>query len=300
MAIWSSPTIEAKPCGTGDGFSAKGVNLYERGEQASPVAVLDDFRVSGRPFPPHPHAGFSALTYVFEDLESGVRSRDSLGNDIVVGPGGIVWFQAARGALHQEVPAEIGRELHGAQIFVNLSSKNKFTAPRTLWLASDAVPRWQSENGDRVRVVVGSYEDVSSALVPAEPFNLLDVTLQREISFGVQNGHYGLVYVLEGGVLVRAEGREQKAPSAHGLALRGGGGCATIEAVEPAHLLILSGAEIREPVLVDGPFIMNERSQIETAVARFRAGEMGTLRLFIGAQNTVGETGWRCITAPRP
>ena len=73
------------------------------------------------------------------------------------------------------------------------------------------MPRWQSENGDRVRVVVGSYEDVSSALVPAEPFNLLDVTLQREISFGVQNGHYGLVYVLEGGILVRAEGREQKA-----------------------------------------------------------------------------------------
>ena len=58
---------------------------------------------------------------------------------------------------------------------------------------------------------------------------------------------------------------------AHGLALRGGGGRATIEAVEPAHFLILSGAEIREPVLVDGPFIMNERSQIETAIARFRA-----------------------------
>jgi redox-sensitive bicupin YhaK (pirin superfamily) len=277
MAIKFSPIIEAKSWGTGDGFSAKGFNLYERGEQASPVAVLDDFRVSGRPFPPHPHAGFSALTYVFEDSESGVRSRDSLGNDVVVGPGGIVWFQAAQGALHQEVPAEIGRELHGAQIFVNLSSKNKLAAPLTRWLASDAVPGWPSKNGDRVRVVVGSYEDVSSPLVPVEPFNLLDVTLQREISFGVQNGHYGLVYVLEGSVLVRADGCEQRLPGAHGLALRGGEGRATIEAVEPAHFLILSGAEIREPVLVDGPFIMNERSQIETAIARFRAGEMGNL-----------------------
>ena len=276
MAIQLSPTMEAKRWGTGHGFSARGVNLYERGEQASPVAVLDDFRVTGRPFPPHPHAGFSALTYVFEDSETGVRSRDSLGNDVVVGPGGIVWLQAARGALHQEVPAESGRELHGAQIFVNLSSKNKLAAPRTLWLASDAAPTWQSENGDRVRVVVGSYEGVSSPFVPAEPFNLLDVTLRREISFGVQNGHYGFVYVLEGDVLVRAEGREQRLTGAHGLALRGGGR-ATFEAVEPAHFLILSGAEIREPVLVDGPFIMNERSQIETAVARFRAGDMGTL-----------------------
>ena len=93
MAIRFSPTIEAKPCGTGDGFSAKGVNLYERGEQASPVAVLDDFRVSGRPFPPHPHAGFSALTYVFEEFGERRSKPQPLGNDIVVGPGGIVGFR---------------------------------------------------------------------------------------------------------------------------------------------------------------------------------------------------------------
>ena len=277
MPIEFSNVLAAKPWGNGEVFSAKGVNLYERGERASPVAVLDDFRVGGRPFPPHPHAGFSALTYVFEDSEGGVRSRDSLGNDVVVGPGGIVWLQAASGALHQEVPAETGRELHGAQIFVNLSAKNKLASPRTLWLESSVVPEWQSEAGDRVRVVVGSYEDVLSPLVPAEPFNLLDVTLRREISFGLRNAHYGLVYVLQGGVLVRADGREQRVPGKHALALRGGGGRVTVEAVEPAHLLILSGAEIREPVLVDGPFIMNERSQIETAIARFRAGEMGDL-----------------------
>jgi redox-sensitive bicupin YhaK (pirin superfamily) len=276
VPIEFSSIFAAKLWGAGDGFSAKGVNLYERGEQASPVAVLDDFRVNGRPFPPHPHAGFSALTYVFEDSEGGVRSRDSLGNDVVVGPGGIVWLQAARGALHQEVPAESGRELHGAQIFVNLSSKNKLAASRTLWLESSVVPEWQSEAGDRVRVVVGSYEGASSPLVPAEPFNLLDVTLRRAISFGLRNAHYGLVYVLEGGVLVRADGREQKLPGEHALALRGGGRV-TVEAVEPAHFLILSGAEVREPVLVDGPFIMNERSQIEKAIARFRASEMGSL-----------------------
>ena len=36
------------------------------------------------------------------------------------------------------------------------------------------------------------------------------------------------------------------------------------------------GAEIREPVLAMGPFIMNKRSQIEDAVARYRAGEWDT------------------------
>jgi hypothetical protein len=253
------------------------VNLYELGERSSPIVVLDDFRVSGRPFGPHPHAGFSAITYVFEDSQGGVRSRDSLGNDVVVGPGGIVWLQAASGALHQEVPAQAGGELSGAQIFVNLSSTNKLAAPRTLWLKNSDVPEWRNDAGDRIRVVVGSYEGLASPLVPAEPFNLLDVALRREISFSLQTGHYAVVYVREGGVLVRVEGREQRVPSEHALALYSGCGRVAFEAIHPTHLLILSGAEIREPVLVDGPFIMNERSQIETAMTRFRTGEMGDL-----------------------
>jgi redox-sensitive bicupin YhaK (pirin superfamily) len=81
---------------------------------------------------------------VFEDSQGGVRSCDSLGNDVVVRSGGIVWLQAASGALHQEIPAKTGREVHGAQIFVNLSSKNKLAAPRTHWLESRVVPEWQS------------------------------------------------------------------------------------------------------------------------------------------------------------
>ena len=69
----------------------------------------------------------------------------------------------------------------------------------------------------------------------------------------------------------------KRVPSEHALALHGGGGRVAFEAILPTHLLILSGAEIREPVLMDGPFIMSERSQIDSATARFRAGEMGDL-----------------------
>jgi redox-sensitive bicupin YhaK (pirin superfamily) len=46
-------------------------------------------------------------------------------------------------------------------------------------------------------------------------------------------------------------------------------------ASQPAQFLILSGPEIREPVLMHGPFIMNDQSQIDVAFARFQAGKMG-------------------------
>jgi len=45
----------------------------------------------------------------------------------------------------------------------------------------------------------------------------------------------------------------------------------------PSTSTFLSGAEIREPVVVDGPFIMNDRSQIDAVAARYRAGAMGAL-----------------------
>jgi redox-sensitive bicupin YhaK (pirin superfamily) len=65
MSIQFSPVIAARPQGKGGSFSVKSIDLDELGERASPVAVLHDFRVSGRPFPPHPHAGFSAVSLVF-------------------------------------------------------------------------------------------------------------------------------------------------------------------------------------------------------------------------------------------
>ena len=277
MSVQFSRVIAARPDGNGDAFSIQSIDLHELGERASPITVLHNFRVRGRPFTPHPHAGFSAVTYVFEDSQGALRTRDSLGHDLVTGPGGIVWTQAGSGVIHEELPAETDRELHGLQVFVNLSSKNKLAAPQVFRLETSEVPEWRSDAGNRVRVVIGSFEGISSPLLPAEPFNLLDGELRSDISFRLQDGHNALVYVLEGSVLARTGDREQKVAGEHAVGLHGSGGRLTFEAFHLAHLLILSGAEIREPVVADGPFIMNERSQIKATVARYRAGGMGHL-----------------------
>lgn len=277
MSIQFSPVIAARQRALPGFSSLLYVDLDELGVMASPVAVLDDFRVPGLPFSPHPHAGFAAVTYVFEDSPGGLRSRASSGVDLVVGPGGIVWTHAGSGVVHEEIPAVQGRELHGIQIFVNLSSQCKLTPPRVLNLDPAQVPEWRSDAGDRVRVVVGSFDGVDSPLAPPEPFTLLDVHLRQQISFAAQEGHNVLVYVLTGYVTVSADGHQEKVDGGHALALRGSGGHLTFEALPPSHFLILSGAEIREPVLSEGPFIMNNRSQIEQAAARYRSGAMGYL-----------------------
>lgn len=277
MPIQFSQVVAAQARGLGGGLSLKAIDLHQLGERVSPIAVLDHFRVRGRPFPPHPHAGFSAVTYVFEDSRAGLRSRDSLGDDVVVGPGGIVWTHAGRGVIHEELPTDEDRELHGLQIFVNLSSKNKLTVPQMLRLASSEVPEWRSDAGDKVRVVVGTFEGLSSPLVPVEPFNLFDVELRHQISFDVEESHNTLVYVVDGVVRVRADGRAQTVPGEHAVVLYGDTGRASMETHHPAHVIILSGPEIRESVVVNGPFMMNDQSQIDDAADRYRTGQMGNL-----------------------
>ncbi|MFI6159176.1 pirin family protein [Micromonospora haikouensis] len=272
-----SPVVAAEQRRIPGFTSLLSVDLEKLGVAASPVAVLDDFRVDGLPFSPHPHAGFAAVTYVFEDSPGDVRSRASSGVDLRVGPGGIVWTDAGSGVIHEEVPATPGRALHGLQIFVNLSARNKLSPPRVHHLQGADVPQWVGDDGSRVRVVVGSYAGVASPLSPTEPFTLLDIHLRGEIPFDLPAAHHAIAYVLDGTVTARTADRVVPVGGTHAVALTGAAGRVTLAAAEPAHLLVMAGAEVRDPVVTAGPFIMNDHAQLQAAAARHRAGEMGRL-----------------------
>lgn len=277
MAIQFSPVIAVQARGDGHPFISHRVDLDKLGRLASPILMFDQGHVHGRPFSPHPHAGFSAVSYLFEDSQDALRTRDSLGNNVLTGPGGMVWTQAGNGLVHEEMAATADGDLHMVQMFVNLPREGKLAPPRVFHLDRDAVPEWRSGAGDRVRVLVGSFEGETSPLAPAQPFRFLDVRLQSAIPFDLEEGRNALVYVLSGAVAVSAEGDERWLAAGHAVGMRGDGASVLIKAGEAAQLLVLSGAEIREPVVSWGPFIMNDQAQIDEAFARYRAGRMGQL-----------------------
>lgn len=77
-------------------FSARRLDLQALTGFINPVMGFDHFRMSGPTFAPHPHAGFSAVSYVFEDSSGALRNRDSLGNDLSIEPGAMVWTRRER------------------------------------------------------------------------------------------------------------------------------------------------------------------------------------------------------------
>ncbi len=277
LSIQFSSTVDARTHAPGRGFSTQNIDLCAFRELASPIVGFDEFRVSAPICGPHPHAGFSTFNYVFEDSQGNLRSRDSLGNDLVTRPGGVVWTQAGSGILHEELPHDEAREVHGLQVNVNLSSKNKMIAPAVFHAEPEQLPQWRNQTGDRVRIVLGSFAGLSSPIAPVEPFSLFDVRLRSSVLFELLQSHNAMVYVLSGITHVVANGHARRLEARQAIAFQGIRAPAFVQLIGSGHVLLLSGPELREPMVSDGPFIMNYPWQIDAAFARYHAGAMGRL-----------------------
>ncbi len=108
--------------------------------ELDPFLALTDFHMTEPTFAPHPHAGFSAVTYMFRDSAGSFRNRDSLGDESVIEPGALHWTQAGAGMMHEEIPIEPGLDCHGLQLFVNLRSEHKLAPPRAFHVSAADVP----------------------------------------------------------------------------------------------------------------------------------------------------------------
>src|SRR5262249_12948169 len=95
------------------------------------------------------------ITYV---LAGSVDHGDSLGNRGTLGAGDVQWMTAGSGILHQEMPQGDARgRMHGFQLWANLPSSLKMTAPRYQDIKAAEIPEIVDDDGTRVRVVCGDF-----------------------------------------------------------------------------------------------------------------------------------------------
>lgn len=87
-------------------------------------------------------------------------------------PGDLYWLTAGSGVIHDEKP-RAGAKIHGLQVFVNLPSSARRSAPTSLQVKAENMPIIEG-NGTRVRVVLGESNGVTSQQSPAIPMTILD------------------------------------------------------------------------------------------------------------------------------
>jgi redox-sensitive bicupin YhaK (pirin superfamily) len=270
----------------GDGFPVRSLFSYDNlGQHLSPFLLLDyagpaQFAPAARPrgVGEHPHRGFETVTIVYQGE---VAHRDSVGNAGLIGAGDVQWMTAASGILHEEFHSPAftrdGGALEMAQLWVNLPAEHKMAAPRYQTILNAAIPQVELAAGaGSVRVIAGSFDGRSGPAHTFTPMNVWDVRLQagHATSLAVPEGQTAAIAVLRGSIMVDGS---RPVGDAELLVLDGAGDEVQIEASANSALLLLSGVPIPEPIVGYGPFVMNSRQEIETAINDFQKGKFGRM-----------------------
>ena len=275
----------ADPHWVGDGFPVRTYFSYNDGPAISPFLLLDyagpahfDPAEQPRGVGAHPHRGFETVTIVYQGE---VEHRDSAGNGGKIGPGDVQWMTAASGIVHEEMHSREftrkGGTLEMVQLWVNLPAKDKMSPPRYQDLLDAKIPA-VALPGDAgtLRVIAGSYQGSKGPARTFTPIDVWDVRLQarRPVELELPPGHTAMLLVQRGTVRLDSA-NEAKATE---MAFLGrDGDTVKIEATTDARLLALAGEPIHEPVVGYGPFVMNTKAQIGTAIADYESGKMGRL-----------------------
>ncbi|MBF9051454.1 pirin family protein [Roseobacter sp. HKCCD9010] len=288
-------TRRAMPTMEGAGVHLHRAFGFQDPTELDPFLLFDDFR-NERPedylkgFPWHPHRGIETITYV---LAGSVEHGDSLGNTGKLGAGDVQWMTAGSGIMHQEMPLGNAKgQMHGFQLWGNLPSSLKMTAPRYQDVQGSEIPEVTDDDGTVVRVIVGEFWGKTGPVdgIAADP-QYLDVSVPAGVkkTFKIDTYRRAFAYVFEGaaafadasqptGVLLEKEvmGQEVNIRDLSGdrtLIRFGTGDEVTVQAgPDGVRFLLISGAPIDEPVAWHGPIVMNTQAELQQAMRDLQNG----------------------------
>lgn len=266
----------------GDGFPVRSLFSY-RDDGIDPFLLLDyggphEFLPSParRGVGEHPHKGFETVTIVYQgELEH----RDSAGNHGKIGPGDVQWMTAASGIVHEEFHSERfareGGTFEVIQLWVNLPAAEKKTPPRYQEITNAQIPTVRAD-GAAVRVIAGEFQGTAGPAQTFTPIHLWDVQLTGggEVRLPVPTGFTTALVVRNGQIKVN----DSEMVRGVGLVVFDReGDHISLESESSAAVILLSGQPIDEPVVGQGPFVMNTPEEIRQAYAEYQSGAMGHL-----------------------
>ncbi|WP_299990374.1 pirin family protein [uncultured Pontibacter sp.] len=225
---------------------------------------------------PHPHRGFSPVTFVYQ---GGVHHRDSRGNDSVVYAGGTQWMNAGLGIVHSERPPREMQEQGGVQeivqLWVNTPAALKMEQPAYYALQADDTPVI-SEERVQIAVVAGDYKGTTGPVQTPSPVMALRLTLQAggQCTIPIPADFNAMLYLLDGQVMLEGYGLVD---GLHLALLNKDGEACTITARQDTRLLLLAGKPLEEPLAMHGPFVMNNQTEVMQAMRDYQMGKMGIL-----------------------
>ena len=229
----------------------------------------------GLPFGPHPHRGFETVTFI---LEGQLSHLDSGGHESVIDAGGVQWMTAGSGLVHAELSPEAfkksGGPLEILQLWVNLPSRLKMTAPRYIGMQAPDIPKIEKD-GATIELVSGEVGGVTGPIqsLTGVAMSVVRLDAGAKLSLPIPAGRAVFLYVVRGSITVG-----DRTASAFNLVELTDGEGLDLASADGAVLLLGHADPIGEPVVSHGPFVMTTREEIIQAIQDYQAGKFGEVR----------------------
>lgn len=234
-------------------------------DQFGPGELIQDVGLDVRP---HPHIGLSTFSYLFAGT---MQHRDSLGNDIVIGPGAVNLMTAGSGIVHSERSDPDSRanlsEMFGIQSWLALPRSWEETAPSFDHYGESRLPQF-SENGVEGRVLLGDWSGLQSPVSFPGDSMYVDLRMSENSAAQFPKGQEeraifsaqgaieidGILYP-ESELLVLAPGRDVRVVAPHG-----------------ARVLLFGGEPLDGPRHLWWNFVSSSKERIEQAKSDWLGG----------------------------
>lgn len=229
-------------------------------DQFGPGELIQDVGLDVRP---HPHIGLSTFSYLFTGA---MQHRDSLGNDMIIGPGAVNLMTAGSGIVHSERSDAESRanvsQLFGIQSWLALPQSLEESAPSFEHYSDSSLPQF-SEGGVEGRVLLGEWSGLKSPV--SFPWNSLYVDFQMSengVVYFPKDYQERAVYSAQGAIevdgvlypeselLILAPNRDVRIVAPHG-----------------ARVLVFGGEPLDGPRHLWWNFVSSSKDRIEQAKA---------------------------------
>lgn len=229
----------------------------------------------GLPFGPHPHRGFETLTFIYE---GDLVHWDSNGGKSIINKGGIQWMTAGSGLIHAEISSDEfkknGGRLEIIQLWINLPSRLKMIAPKYTGLQKESLPVLADpERKLKIVPVAGRWETIRGPVEALTGIEIASLYLSEGGQFEteIEEKRTILLYAVRGDLIVNNE-----AVHPHDLVeFEARGRSIHIRAEKDSLLILGHGEPYNEPIVAQGPFVMNSSAEIQQAWQEYREGKMG-------------------------
>jgi len=286
--LFGAHQLDHYPAGDGDMVPATASGRRPEGAEFSTGGWSMYYGKKVPGFPRHPHRGFEIITFLTKGT---IDHSDSVGATGRYGAGDVQWLTAGRGIEHAELYPLLDERAPNTielfQIWLNLPASEKMVDPYFTMLWREDLPRTvltdDAGRSTEVVAVAGRFAELEPLPAPPDSWasnEKAEVAIWQflaEPSAGwtlpptMHSETVRTLYVYEGAV--ELGGETFVAPI--GLVLRPDRPVRVAAGFSGAAAVVLQGRPIGEPVVMGGPFVMNDQSEIHAAYRDYNNGRFG-------------------------